>query len=58
MIAHEVIARMKGNTAAAFIAAGNRSISGLNAYPHTKDNVFVVCHDADTARVSSEACYQ
>ncbi len=54
MIAHRgYSAYERENTAAAFIAAGNRSYFGIECDIRiTKDNVFVVCHDADTARVS------
>ncbi|MDD3170840.1 MAG: glycerophosphodiester phosphodiesterase family protein [Bacilli bacterium] len=54
MIAHRGISGLeKENTMAAFIAAGNRSYYGTECDIHlTKDNVFVVCHDSHTGRVS------
>jgi len=54
MIAHRGLSGVEQeNTAAAFIAAGNRSYFGIECDIHiTKDNVFVICHDAHTARIS------
>lgn len=54
MIAHRGLSGLeKENTIAAFIAAGNRTYYGTECDIHlTKDNVFVVCHDDHTGRVS------
>lgn len=54
MIAHRGVSGLeKENTIAAFIAAGNRTYFGIECDIHlTKDNVFVVCHDDHTGRVS------
>ena len=54
MIAHRGLSGLeKENTIAAFIAAGNKSYYGTECDIHlTKDNVFVVCHDDHTGRVS------
>lgn len=56
MIAHRGFSvRERENTAAAFIAAGNRSFYGIECDIRlTRDDVFVVCHDADTGRVAPE----
>lgn len=56
LIAHRGLSGLeKENTAAAFIAAGNRSYFGFECDIHlTSDNTFVVCHDASTKRVSPE----
>ncbi|MGD9886883.1 MAG: glycerophosphodiester phosphodiesterase [Bacilli bacterium] len=55
MIAHRGLSGLeRENSAAAFIAAGNRSYFGTECDIHlTLDNVFVVCHDDDLKRVSS-----
>lgn len=54
MIAHRGLSGLeKENTAAAFIAAGNRSYFGMETDIHlTKDKVFVISHDDVTNRVS------
>jgi len=54
MIAHRGLSGLeKENTIAAFIAAGNRTYYGMECDIHlTKDNVFVVCHDDHTGRIS------
>jgi glycerophosphoryl diester phosphodiesterase len=56
LIAHRGLSGLeKENTAAAFIAAGNRSYFGFECDIHlTSDNTFVICHDASTKRVSPE----
>ncbi|MBR5527365.1 MAG: hypothetical protein IKV97_00060 [Clostridia bacterium] len=44
------------NTAAAFIAAGQRSYFGIETDIHkTADGVFVCCHDSDIERVSGKS---
>ncbi len=55
MIAHRGLSKLeKENSAAAFVAAGNRSYFGTECDIHiTKDRVFVVCHDETLKRVSS-----
>jgi len=54
MIAHRGLSGIEmENTIAAFIAAGNKSYYGTECDIHlTKDNVFVVCHDPNTERIS------
>ena len=54
MIAHRGLSGLeKENTAVAFVAAGNKSFYGIETDIHlTKDNVFVISHDAHTGRVS------
>ncbi len=56
MIAHRGLSGLeKENTCLAFVAAGNRSFYGIETDVHlTKDNVFVICHDFNTGRVSNE----
>ncbi len=46
------------NTAAAFIAAGNRTYFGIETDIHrTKDGKFVCLHDDTTTRVAGRRCY-
>lgn len=54
MIAHRGLSGLeRENTVMSFVAAGNRSYYGIETDVHlTKDNVFVICHDAHTARIS------
>lgn len=54
MIAHRGVSGLeRENTIASFIAAGNRTYYGTECDIHlTKDNVFVICHDNHTGRVS------
>jgi len=54
MVAHRGVSGLEcENTAAAFIAAGNRSHWGIETDVHvTKDGKFVVIHDDQTGRVS------
>lgn len=54
MIAHRGLSGLeRENSAAAFIAAGNRSYFGTECDIHlTKDDVFVVCHDDNLKRVA------
>ncbi len=54
MIAHRGVSGLEcENTAAAFVAAGNRSYYGIETDMHmTRDGHFVVCHDSDLFRVS------
>lgn len=56
MVAHRGVSGLeKENSAAAFIAAGNRSYFGIETDVHrTADGHFVCIHDADTARVSAD----
>jgi len=56
MIAHRGLSGIElENTAAAFVAAGNRSYFGVETDIHaTLDNKFVVIHDETTTRVSDE----
>lgn len=56
IIAHRGLSGIEcENTNAAFVAAGNRSYFGIETDIHvTKDGKFVVIHDNDTSRVSSE----
>ena len=53
MIAHRGVSKLeKENTAAAFIAAGNRSYYGIETdIRKTADGVFVCLHDANVSRV-------
>ena len=53
LIAHRGLSGLeKENTAAAFIAACNRSYYGCECDIHpTKDGIYVICHDEDLARV-------
>lgn len=57
MVAHRGLSGLeKENSAAAFIAAGNRSYYGIETDVHrTADGHFVCIHDYDTARVSADA---
>ena len=54
LIAHRGLSGLeRENTCASFIAAGNRSYYGIETDVHlTKDNIFVISHDANTKRVS------
>ena len=54
MIAHRGLSGLeRENTAAAFVAAGNRSYYGVETDIHrTKDGRFIVIHDDDTRRVA------
>ena len=54
MIAHRGLSGLeRENTAAAFVAAGNRSYYGVETDIHrTKDGQFIVIHDDDTRRVA------
>ena len=54
MVAHRGVSGLEcENTAAAFVAAGNRSYWGIETDVHvTKDGKFVVIHDDRTGRVS------
>ena len=54
MIAHRGVSGIeRENTAAAFIAAGNRSYFGIETDVHvTKDGKYVICHDSNISRVS------
>ncbi len=54
MIAHRGLSGLeKENTAASFIAAGNRSFYGTECDIHlTSDHKYVVCHDGNLERVS------
>lgn len=54
LIAHRGLSGLeKENTHLSFIAAGNKSYYGIETDIHlTKDNVFVICHDFSTERVS------
>ena len=56
MIAHRGVCGLeKENTAAAFVAAGNRSYFGIETDIHeTKDGKFIIIHDDNTIRVSGE----
>ena len=50
LIAHRGVSGIeRENTAAAFVAAGNRSYYGIETDVHvTKDGKFVIIHDDDT----------
>ncbi|HHT15224.1 MAG: glycerophosphodiester phosphodiesterase family protein [Christensenellales bacterium] len=54
MVAHRGASGLeRENTCAAFVAAGNRSYSGIEADVHrTKDGQFIVVHDDDLLRVA------
>lgn len=56
MVAHRGVSGIeRENTAAAFIAAGNRSYFGIETDVHrTADGRFVVVHDSDLKRVAGE----
>ena len=56
MVAHRGLSGIETeNTAAAFVAAGNRSYFGIECDIHkTKDGKYAVIHDRDTLRVSGE----
>ena len=56
MVAHRGLSGLeRENSMAAFIAANNRSYFGTECDIHlTKDNHFVICHDANTARVANQ----
>lgn len=58
MIAHRGLSGLETeNTAAAFVAAGNRSYFGIETDVHkTADGHFVVIHDENTHRVSGTSC--
>lgn len=55
MIAHRGLSGLEAeNTAASFIAAGNKTYYGIECDIHkTKDNEYVVIHDDNTKRVSN-----
>ena len=57
MIAHRGLSGLETeNTAAAFVAAGNRSYMGIETDVHrTLDGQFIIIHDDDTARVAGDA---
>ena len=54
MIAHRGVSGLeKENTAAAFVAAGNRSYFGIETDIHcTADGKFIIIHDDTTTRVT------
>ena len=56
MIAHRGVSGLeRENTAAAFVAAGNRSYWGIETDVHrTADGAYVIIHDDDTCRVAEE----
>ena len=56
IIAHRGLSGIEcENTAAAFVAAGNRSYFGIETDVHkTADGKFIIIHDDDTARVANE----
>ena len=56
MIAHRGVSGLeRENTAAAFVAAGNRSYWGIETDVHrTQDGAYVIIHDDDTRRVADE----
>lgn len=56
MIAHRGVSGLeRENTAAAFVAAGNRSYWGIETDVHrTADGAYVIIHDDDTRRVADE----
>lgn len=56
MIAHRGVCGLeKENTAAAFVAAGNRSYFGIETDIHeTADGKFIIIHDDNTKRVSGD----
>lgn len=56
MIAHRGVCWLeKENTAAAFVAAGNRSYFGIETDIHeTVDGKFIIIHDDNTSRVSGD----
>ena len=55
-IAHRGLSgRVRENTCAAFVAAGNRSYYGIETDIHrTGDGKFVLIHDSETVRVAGE----
>lgn len=55
MVAHRGVSGLeRENTAAAFVAAGNRSYYGVETDIHrTYDGKFIISHDGNTARTSS-----
>ena len=57
MIAHRGVSGLEcENTAAAFVAAGNRSYFGIETDVHqTSDGRLIIIHDDSTGRVSEEA---
>ena len=57
MIAHRGVSGLeKENSAAAFVAAGNRSYMGIETDVHrTLDGEFIIIHDDTTGRVSPDA---
>ena len=57
MVAHRGVSGLETeNTAAAFVAAGNRSYWGVECDIHrTSDGAYIVLHDKDTARVAGDA---
>ena len=56
MIAHRGVSGLeRENTAAAFVAAGNRSYWGIETDVHrTRDGAYVIIHDDGTGRVAEE----
>ena len=58
MIAHRGVSGLeRENTAAAFVAAGNRSYYGIETDIHeTADGRFIIIHDDNTLRVSGRDC--
>ena len=56
VVAHRGLSGIeRENTAAAFVAAGNRSYFGIETDIHrTADGRFIVCHDATLARIGGE----
>ena len=56
MIAHRGASGLEPeNTAAAFVAAGNRSYYGIESDVHkTRDGKYIIIHDDDTARVAAD----
>ena len=53
LIAHRGVSGIeRENTAAAFVAAGNRGYYGIETDVHvTKDGKYIIIHDDDTKRV-------
>ena len=56
MIAHRGVSGIEcENTAAAFVAAGNRSYYGIETDVHrTSDGQYIIIHDDNTVRVSGK----
>ena len=59
IIAHRGLSGIEcENTAAAFVAAGNRSYYGIETDVHrTGDGKYIIIHDNDTSRVASEKVF-